>query len=922
LALVCCIERLNGKGLEGSRVIGKQLAQYEVIERIGVGGMGEVFRARDVKLGREVALKVLPAEFAAHPERLARFQREAQVLAGFNHPNIATLYGFEQAEGVHFLAMELVDGVDLAERLQDGPIPSNEALRIAADIAEAMEAAHAQGIVHRDLKPANVKLTADDRVKVLDFGLAKAIAGDTPSGQDTLHSPTITSMGTVAGVILGTAAYMSPEQARGKAVDKLSDIWAFGCVLYEMLSGRRAFGGDSVSDTLVSLLERDPDWSALPADTPPAIHQLLRRCLQKDKRQRLQDIGDARIELRECLSGTSMSWSGTSFAPAAPARPARPSRSRWNWAVVGTAAGIALGFAVATFTRTSVEPPVMRVSITAPPDNPFEPMGDFAGPAAISPDGSMLVFTARDSTNKLYLWQRPLDATESRRIEGTVAATFPFWSPDGRSVGFFADGKLKRVEVEGGSPISLCDAPNGRGGAWNAEDVILFSPAFQSALLRVPASGGVPVAVTSLDTTQHTTHRWPRFLPDGEHFLFVAAHHDQSRTARNGVYYASLQGGEPKLLLQATTEALYAMERLLYVHDNTLMSVGFDPQSGSVQGNPEPLIDKVSFDPSTWKAAFSASQNGILAYHGSGGGNPHGSLSIFDRDGQSQTQLAPGSRHLEVALSRDGRKLLASVGATTDTDIWMYDIERELRTRLTFREGPDVTPVWSADGTRIAYSWLAPLHGNSALVVMNVDGGDQRVLLEIPDTQAWVTDWSPDGRFLLFTQGEYVGNQSGIWLLPLDGGEPQILVQSEFYNDRARFSPDGRWIAYRSNESGQPHVYATRFNPPRDDGTPASVSGKWQVSSVPGASIDWRNDGREIYYLTRDGNWMRAEINGEGDTFRVGRVSRLFNLTPWYLGRIVCSVSPNGQVFAATTHIQDDSPPVTLVLNWTNALQE
>jgi serine/threonine protein kinase len=520
---------------------GTKLEPYEITGAIGAGGMGEVYRARDTRLGRDVALKVLPQAFARDAERVARFRREAQVLASLNHPNIAAIYGFEDSGGVHALVMELVEGPTLAERIAKGPIAVEEALPIAKQLCEALEYAHERGIVHRDLKPANIKLASNDAVKILDFGLAKALQGDAASG-DISSSPTITRMATQAGIILGTAAYMSPEQAKGKSVDRRADIWAFGCVLFEMLTGKMAFSGETVTDTLAAVIRAEPDWFLLPADTPQAIRQLLRRCLKKDAKQRLQSVGDARIAVEEVLSGASPEAASVS----AEGRESRL-RNQWSralpWAATALLTIVAALLAIGYLWRAPQPAPVIVSQILPPPNQSFALGGNSAGPPVLSPDGRKLAFAAMGSDGKQQLWVRSLDSSAAQPLAETDGAMYPFWSPDGGSLGFFADGKLKRIDASGGPPLTLCDAPNGRGGAWNASGTILFTPDLTATVYRVPAAGGTPTEVVkpSLNTG---SNRWPQFLPDGKHFLF----YDHSATDTredSGTFVGSLDGSRP-----------------------------------------------------------------------------------------------------------------------------------------------------------------------------------------------------------------------------------------------------------------------------------------------------------------------------------------------------------------------------------------
>jgi Tol biopolymer transport system component/predicted Ser/Thr protein kinase len=919
-------------------VIGKTLASYQVTEKIGAGGMGEVYRARDTKLGRDVAIKVLPPLFAQDPERLGRFRREAKVLAGLNHANIATLYGLEEADGQQFLIMELVEGEDLAERLSRGALSVAEALKIVRDVAAALQTAHAQGVVHRDLKPANIKITPDGRVKVLDFGLAKALE-TAPTAGDLSHSPTIaTGIGTMGGVILGTAAYMSPEQARGKPVDKLTDIWAIGAVLYETLTGQHAFPGETVSDTIAKILEREPDWSALPASTPPAVQLLLRRCLQKDKTKRLQDVGDVRIEVDETLSGASAAWTGPVLAGAPGWRTNARAGMFWK-AATAAAAIVAVSFATAYFRRHVETPQVIRAAIPAPAGARFVALGDYAGPVVISPDGKRIAFTATGEKLARMLWVRELDGLEAKEIPGTEAATFPFWSPDSRSIGYFNDDKLMRVSIGGGLPITVCDAPNGRGGTWNQDGVILFSPDFRTPIHRVQASGGTSQAITVIDSTKHTTHRWPYFLPDGKHFLYVAAHHDISKSEYYGIYFASIDGGEPRRVLPSATDAQYASGHLLFQRDNTLLAVPFDPNAGRMLGEPVPLIDKVSYDPTTWRAAFSVSQTGILVYHGgqTNQGEDATVLTHIDREGRELPAFNFTNVYYALNLSPDGKRVAATTATSTSgtgpapggygLDISIYDIERDLRTRLTFGDGAHTTPVWSPDGTRIAYATVFPGAdaGANRLIIARADGAGEETVLE-SRAEVWLGDWSRDGKYLVYCKGRYVGGKSDIWVLPLFGDKkPFVFRDTPFQESNPTFSPDGRWVAYVSDESGAQQVYVTAFDPaghsagPND---PQARQGKWQISSSGGTGPTWRSDGKELYFIKTDGTMWAAAVNGSEESFHVGEVKTLFVCDPFNFGALAYAPFPDGQSFIVNSFNKTSTPPITLVTNWMDALQQ
>ena len=676
---------------------GTKLGPYEIVAPAGSGGMGEVYRARDTRLGRNVAIKVLPEAFARDPERMARLRREAQVLASLNHPNIAAIYGFEDSGGTHALVMELVEGPTLAERVKQCAIPLEETLPLAKQICEAVEYAHERGIIHRDLKPSNVKVTPDGQVKVLDFGLAKAIEGD-PSTTSVENSPTLSAMATYAGFLLGTAAYMSPEQARGKKADRRADIWAFGVVLFEMLAGQRLFTGETTSDTLAAVIRAEPDWNELPANTPPRIRELLQRCLKKDPRQRLQSIGDARIVMEEVLSGAQQEG-------AAPDTVGARTRERLAWSAPAVVTIIAALFAAGYFLRAPQAPkPAQAIvsQILPPAKANFAFEGLDAGPPAISPDGRKLAFAAIGSDGKQVLWVRPLNAATAQSLAGTDGASYPFWSADSRSIGFFAKGKVNRIDASGGPVIALADAFSGRGGAWGPDGTILFSPLSRGPLYRVPASGGMPHPVTELDASRpEVGHRWPQFLPDGKHFLFYAL---STISQNRGTYAASLDGGAPKLLMLGDSNAVYAPPGyLLFVRQGTLMAQRFDADRLRLIGEATPLAGHALVNTAENGGIFTVSENRLLVYQAGNATGGNGQLLWFDRSGKQIGETGTPGDFFTPSLSPGGRRLaVAILSNATNANVWVFDLARGIKTRLTFSLD-DVGPVWSPDGKTIAF---------------------------------------------------------------------------------------------------------------------------------------------------------------------------------------------------------------------------
>jgi serine/threonine protein kinase len=846
--------------------------------------MGEVYRARDTQLKREVAIKVLPAAFSQDPERLARFQREAELLATLNHPNIAAIYGLEDGA----LVLELVEGPTLADRIAGGPLPFEEALPIARQIADALDAAHEQGVIHRDLKPANIKVRPDGAVKVLDFGLAKALEPAVTSGVVS-HLPTITSPAmTRAGVVLGTAAYMSPEQARGRAADKRSDVWAFGCVLYEMLTGRRVFDADEVSDTMAAVLRADPDWTKLGPHVPDRITMLLRRCLEKDLKRRLRDIGDARLEL-----------DARSESPApSPVATADRLRERFAWlAAVGVLALVATAM-TAWAIRPTMPPAEVRLEITASPTT--DPAS-----LAISPDGKQMVF-AGTSQGRIQLWLRPLASVSAQPLPGTEGASLPFWSPDNRSIGFFADRQLKRIDVDSQSVRSLSPVGAFGGGSWSRDGVILFSPNAPLPIFRVPAAGGEAVAITNLGSS--SGHSFPQFLPDGHHFLYYVRGSPDIR----GVYLGQLDGREARRLFDADSAAEYAPTRhLLFLNQRTLFAHAFDPDRLELTGNPIPVAEQVTIGAQA-SPALTVSAAGVIAYR-TGPSADQRQFVWFDRSGAALGNVGDrGAALLGPSLSPDGRRLALFQGVSGLVDIRLLDIERGVLTRFTSDPADEIWPVWSADGENIVFS--SNRNGQLDLYRKATGGtGSEQVLLATPQ-QKVANDWSKDGRFLLYTNIDPKAVAS-LWVLPLDGGKPSKIVQTDFNAGWGQFSPDGKWIAYASTDSGRWEIYVQPFPGPGAR-SPVSTSG--------GVMTRWSSDGHELFYIAADDRLTAVSIRpaSDGQAVAVGTPVSLFatrvggalqqtDINPPYV------VARDGRRFLMSTVVDDaNTSPITVILNW------
>ncbi len=851
---------------------GTRLGVYEVIASIGEGGMGQVYRATDTTLGRQVAIKLLPDAFASDPDRLARFEREAKTLASLNHPHIAAIYGFEKAGGLYALVMELVEGEDLSQRIARGAIPLDEALPIARQIADALEAAHDQGIVHRDLKPANIKVRPDGTVKVLDFGLAKAMDSTVGSSATTMNSPTLSIHATQAGMILGTAAYMAPEQARGKAVDRRADIWAFGVVLFEMLSGRRAFEGETIPDLLAKVIEREPDWSALPGATPTRLRELLRRSMRKDPKNRLRDIGEARVQIEE-LSGAA-EGAGVLNIPHA--------RSIWGrrvaWAVAAAALVLvaeAIAFRVPW--RRPSPLALLRLSVELGADVALT-VG--AGDAtSLSPDGAVIAFVAqKNGGGSPQIYVRRLTELHATLLSGTDEAESPFFSPDGQWIAFFANGKLRKIAASGGATVTLCDAPNGRGGAWSEDGTIVLSPDSTpgTRLMRVSSAGGTPEPVTSLAEGE-LSQRWPQVLPGGKAVLFTSGspgvYDDASLVvqalpagARTVVQRGGYHGRYLPTGLGSPERTGRNGGHLVYVHAGTVFTVPFDLDRLAVTGTAVPAFEGVATNAISGGAQFAASAGGTAVYL-PGQRNVSGwPIHWMDHTGKTTPLRAAPANWVNLVFAPDGRRLAMQIADGAPNDIWVYEWARNTLTRLTSNPADDIKPVWSPNGLSLVFASSRADLSTLNLYAQRADGtGEAQRLTQSPNLQQ-PASWHPSGTLLAFEE-QTPATSWDLMILPMAGdevsgwkpGKPRVFLNSPFQEREPMFSPDGRWLAYGSDETGRPEVFVRPFPGP---------GSKWQISTDGAVTPTWSRTKRELLFATLNGQIMVAPYVAESASFR------------------------------------------------------
>ena len=877
---------------------GDKLGPYEIHAPIGAGGMGEVYKACDTRLGRTVAVKVLPSHIAAREDLKQRFEREARAISSLKHPHICVLFDIGRLDGVDFMVMEYLEGETLASRLQKGPLPVDQALKYASQIADAVDRAHHSGVVHRDLKPANIMITRDG-VKVLDFGLAKTAPKAAPP-KAAPDDATLTKALTGEGIVLGTPHYMPPEQIEGGDVDARTDIFAFGCVLYEMVTGKRAFEGKTKASVIGAILSSDPP---ILSGVPPALEILVRRCLAKDPEDRYQSMRDLVLDLHTVTREPRATQAVVSTRP-----------RRWLWAALAALAATLAALA-GWLAKPSEELRRVRLSINPPPGHHFQSLIGEEGGSAISPDGSTLAFIAIGKTGVQLLWARRMDDGQERPLPGTERARHPFWSPDSLFLGFFADGKLKKIDVNGGPAQTLCNAPNERGASWNTEGIILFG-SLGAGIQRVSAAGGPPVPVTQPASGGGVSHIWPSFLPDGKQFLFASV---TGSAEQNGIYGASLDAPDAaKRLLPLLSNAVYARDHqgsglfssdkgyLVFHREGALIAQRFLPGRLDLVGDSFPIAERVSVSPAGMSGDFSLSGNGTLVY-AAGAGSQY-QLTWRDRSGRNLGTVGdPGAVNFP-ALSRDGKRLaFRRIDATGNYDIWIAELSRSTVTRFTFETSIDSFPAWSPDGSWLAFSSSSA--GTFTIKRKPASGaGEPEALID----GNYLSEWSPDGRYLLL----YDSSQNGfdIHLLPLAGERKRkTLLGSKFNETHPRLSWDGRWVAYVSDESGTREVYVQRFDPDQP------TSGRWQVSLSGGAEPRWRGDGGELYYLSLDGRMMAVAVQAGGGHFEASTPRPLFETPAESSSNIIWDydVTRDGQRFIISEPAAGgETRPLSVLLNW------
>lgn len=875
--------------------------------------MGVVYKAHDTKLDRNVALKFLPSHLAASEQDKARFTQEAKAAAALNHPNVCSIIDIQEHDGQMFIVMEFVDGQTLRERTRSQIPNLKSAIEIAAQIADGLAAAHEKGIVHRDIKPENIMIRKDGIAQIMDFGLAKLRSSGSKITRLTKEGSTV-----------GTAGYMSPEQVQGQDSDHRSDIFSFGVLLFELLTGQLPFKGVHETALAYEIVNVDaPPMSVVKPEIDPSLDAIVLECLEKDPRERAQSIAQVSIDLKRYRRESSRQRaskitavrqayippSGESVDRLQPLA-APPFRQRIPWFVAAVCFVSAVVFGVMLFRSSPNERNTIR-SVISPPENAsFYFFGNFSGPPSISADGKRVAFVARDSSDKRHLYVRSLDALDAQPLAGTEGAVHPFWSPDNQFIGFVAQGKLKKIDASGGPPITICNAGDSRGSTWSNDGMIVFSPGAGNPLFVVSASGGAPTVITNLDSMRkETTHRWPFFLPDGQHFLYFA------RTVATGaqgegdaICVASLDRKVNKVLLNASSNAVYASGYLLFVRGTSLIAQRFNIHSLELEGEATAIVQGIAYDPSIHRGLFSASENGLLIYQ-TGNVQIGSKLITMDRSGKSLGMVGDIGEYIGFRISPDGQRIGLSVfdQKSRNNDVWIYEIRRGLKTRFTFDPAAEFNPVWSPDGNQVVFS-SSRKRKNDLYIKSSSGATSEEALLE-SDENKNPTDWSSDGKYLAYT------SKGHIWILSMKpegagGGRKAIpFLQTEFNEGEARFSPDGHWIVHSSNESGQAEVYLRPFPGP---------GGRWQVSTAGGFAPSWRRDGREIYYISNDGKLMTAEFAVKGSTVEVSSARSLFEMKG-----VNYDVMGDGKRFILNIPVETQlASPLTLVVNWDAELKK
>jgi Tol biopolymer transport system component len=875
---------------------GTRFGPYEIISPAGAGGMGEVYRAKDTRLDRIVAVKVLPSALANHPEMRQRFEREAKTISTLSHPHICTLHDIGHQDGVDYLVLEYLEGETLEKRLEKGPLPTDEALKIAIELADALDKAHRPGIIHRDIKPGNIMLTKAG-VKLMDFGLAKLRSDADPEVAAMTAMTVDKKKLTVEGSILGTFQYMAPEQLEGQEADARTDIFAFGLVLYEMATGRPAFSGKTKASLISAILSAQPKpISELVPTTPPALDRVIKRCLAKDPEDRWQTARDLMLELKWIAAG------GGDAAIAAPAASAIRSTAGLAW-IISAVLAVTL-IAGAIWWRNS-KPAEETMYFSAP--LPF-PARDIA----LSPNGHTVAVVAyKESARKNAIWVYELGSQGARNLGDTEGATYPFWSGDGKSLAFFADAKLKKLELAGGPVQTLCDAPAGRGGTWNRDGVIVFTPDALTGLYRVPASGGTPVAISNADISRgETSHRWPFFLPDGKHFLYLATNFAGTKGTPT-LLVGALDSNERKVVVEATGNPAYAAPGyLLFYRDRTLLAQRFDLRSFGLTGEATTILSDVQFLPQVKRALYAVSDNGVLIAQ-SGSGIALSQPAWFDRKGNPLGVLGKPDVYGNIFLAPNGKSVAVDKTdmESQNIDLWTLEMKGESAKRLSFDRGLDLTPVWSEDGARLAYSSNQQLIQD--IYLKNSDGTQEGKSIVHDEFTKMPNSWSRDGKYILYTRG------TDLWYVTLPEIKPIQFLKAVSSLRNAQFSPDGKWVAYASNETGKWEIYATSF---------PEAQGKWQISTGGGEQPRWRGDGKELFYLSPDGKMMAAPVT-TGARFSAGTPTVLFQASPRQPvtngDLFVYDVSRDGQRFLINTPVkQTETAPMSVILNWTAKLNK